>query len=126
MFTLRFQVKKLITIFLPFHFVYLGFNPEKNSYHTSADNLKQFEHINELPIQLKRRCALYYVKANLVEAFQFSINRVLRNSINRSCRENENIKKLLMMKKKGHQIKKIYDHWRFVTELADRQNQRMI
>ena len=57
---------------------------------------------------------------------QFSINRVLRNSINRSCRENENIKKLLMMKKKGHQIKKIYDHWRFVTELADRQNQRMI
>ena len=49
---------------------YLGFNPESNSYHTIADKLKQFEHINELPIQLKRRRALYYDKANLVEAFQ--------------------------------------------------------
>jgi len=34
---------------------FLGFNPEKNVYHTLASNLIQFKDIEALPFQLKKR-----------------------------------------------------------------------
>ena len=40
-------------------FPIIGFNPEKNSYHTVSSNLKAFQQINSLPTSLPSRCEKY-------------------------------------------------------------------
>ena len=46
---------------------YLGFDPDKNTCHTIADYLKEFETLDLLSLQLKRQC--YDSKESLVAAF---------------------------------------------------------
>ena len=46
----------------------LGFNPEKNTYHTVASNLKSFQEINGLSARLHRRCEQYATVTDLVIA----------------------------------------------------------
>eukprot|EP00794_Sanderia_malayensis_P004251 gene4251-4816_t len=45
-----------------------GFNPNKNTYHTTAGYLKEFETLNALPAQLLRRCASYENKESFADA----------------------------------------------------------
>ena len=46
-----------------------GFDPMKNLKETTTLYLKEFEQINVLPPQLKRRCTIYNNDQDLVEAF---------------------------------------------------------
>ena len=48
----------------------LGFNPESNSFHTSAENLKNFQSIpNSLPNGLLQRCNQYKTNEELSSKF---------------------------------------------------------
>ena len=52
-----------------YYIILLGFDPTKCSYQTTALYLKEFEQMNALPPQLKRRCAMYKDDKDLSEAF---------------------------------------------------------
>ena len=82
-------------------FPIIGFNPEKNSYHTVSNNLKAFQQINALPTLLSSRCEKY-------ESFEklCAISLEKRALFHKSCMSAYN-KQKLERKRKLSQVKSL-------------------
>ena len=73
----------------------LGFDPDKNAYHTIASYLKELDTPDVLPLQLARQCAGMIVR-NLCwlpfcKTMQFFISLASLLTTNRNSTENRNI-----------------------------------
>ena len=50
-------------------FSFTGYNSQQNTYHTVAENLKEFQKLKALPMSLKKRCEKYESSSDLSNTF---------------------------------------------------------
>ena len=84
-FAITFSFPKLLHKKFPI----IGFNPEKNSYHTVSNSLKAFQQINALPTLLSSCCEKYESFEKLCAIFQEK-----KGVFHKSCMSTYNKQKL--------------------------------